>query len=124
MATRIQLRRDNSLNWSTNNPILAEGEIGIELNTNKIKIGDGLTNWNTLSYFSNYEIITSDSLSGTINGVNNIFTISNVIIPDSEELFVNGLKLTKPNDYNISGITITLTFSPNINEIITINYLK
>ena len=77
-----------------------------------------------MSYFSNYEIITSDSLSGTINGVNNIFTINNVIIPDSEELFVNGLKLTKSNDYNISGITITLTFSPNINEIITINYLK
>ena len=123
MATRIQLRRDTFSNWIVNNPILAEGELGIELLSNKIKIGDGTTSWDSLDYINNEKIV-NDTLLGVINGVNNIFTINNSIIPDTEELFVNGIKLLKPNDYVISGVTITLGFSPNINENLTINYIK
>ena len=51
MATRIQLRRDISTNWISNNPILAEGEIGIETDTNKLKIGNGISTWNILNYY-------------------------------------------------------------------------
>ena len=51
MATRIQLRRDISANWVSNNPILAEGEIGIEIDTNKLKIGNGISTWNILNYY-------------------------------------------------------------------------
>ena len=32
------------------NPTLAQGELGIELDTGRIKIGDGVTAWNTLKY--------------------------------------------------------------------------
>ena len=39
MANRIQLRRDTSANWATINPILADGEPGLEIDTNKIKYG-------------------------------------------------------------------------------------
>lgn len=49
---QIQLRRDTTINWGANNPILAQGELGIETDTNKIKIGDGTTAWSSLSYFS------------------------------------------------------------------------
>lgn len=48
--TRIKQKIDSSSNWSKNNPILLEGEIGIEKETGKIKIGDGTTNWNQLNY--------------------------------------------------------------------------
>lgn len=52
---RIQLRRDSALGWSTNNPILASGEIGIELSPTPaqivlFKLGDGITAWNSLPY--------------------------------------------------------------------------
>ncbi len=50
--TRIQLRHDTATNWTTANPILAEGEAGFETDTNKFKIGDGVTNWNNLAYQS------------------------------------------------------------------------
>ena len=50
MATKIQLRRDSSTNWTSNNPVLASGEIGLELDTDKFKIGDGTTGWTSLSY--------------------------------------------------------------------------
>ena len=49
---RIISRNDTSSNWEKENPILFQGEIGIENDTNKLKIGDGFTNWNNLSYVS------------------------------------------------------------------------
>jgi hypothetical protein len=48
--TLIQNRRDTSTNWTTVNPILASGEFGVETDTNKFKIGDGTTPWQSLSY--------------------------------------------------------------------------
>jgi hypothetical protein len=39
--TRIQHKYDTSINWSTENPILLSGEIGIDSDTNRIKVGDG-----------------------------------------------------------------------------------
>ena len=50
MLAKIQIRRDNTINWSNINPTLLLGEIGYELDTNKFKIGDGVNSWNTLPY--------------------------------------------------------------------------
>ena len=52
MANRIQLRRDTAAQWASINPVLAQGEPGIETNTGKQKFGDGVTAWNLLSYAS------------------------------------------------------------------------
>lgn len=38
--------------WSALNPVLMAGEPGVESNTKNVKIGDGLTAWNGLPYFS------------------------------------------------------------------------
>lgn len=51
--TIIQLRRDTAANWTSEDPVLAAGEIGIETNTNRLKVGNGSTSWNGLSYFIN-----------------------------------------------------------------------
>lgn len=51
---RVLQRRDTAANWSTTNPILAEGEIGIITDGAKgYKIGDGVTRWNALEYPAN-----------------------------------------------------------------------
>jgi len=50
MANRIQLRRDGAQQWANVNPILAQGELGIEIDTSRLKIGDGVTAWNSLKY--------------------------------------------------------------------------
>lgn len=50
MATIIQLRRDTAANWTAANPTLAQGEIGIETDTLKIKCGTGVAAWNALAY--------------------------------------------------------------------------
>ena len=52
MATRIQLRRGNANAWLSTNPILSSGELGLELDTNRFKIGDSSNTWANLAYFS------------------------------------------------------------------------
>ncbi len=50
MATEIQLRRGSAADWTSEDPILAEGEPGYETDTGKIKYGDGVTAWSGLPY--------------------------------------------------------------------------
>ena len=52
MANRIQIRRDTAANWTRVNPILSDGEPGLETDTNKVKYGDGTTAWASLDYAS------------------------------------------------------------------------
>ena len=52
MAVQIQMRRDTASNWTSNNPTLAAGEWGLETDTDKFKIGNGSTAWNSLGYNS------------------------------------------------------------------------
>ena len=47
---QLQFRRGTSTEWSNANTVLAAGELAIETNTQNIKIGDGTTSWNSLSY--------------------------------------------------------------------------
>jgi hypothetical protein len=50
MSVRIQFRRGTSSEWTAANPVLAEGEFALESDTRKFKIGDGTTDWNSLTY--------------------------------------------------------------------------
>jgi hypothetical protein len=50
MAIQIQLRNDTGANWESANPTLASGEVGVEIDTNKMKIGVGNVAWNDLPY--------------------------------------------------------------------------
>lgn len=47
---QLQLRRDTAANWTSANPKLASGELGLETDTGQFKIGDGSTFWNSLAY--------------------------------------------------------------------------
>jgi len=50
VADIIQIRRDTSSNWTSANPTLAQGELGVETNTSKVKVGTGSTAWTSLGY--------------------------------------------------------------------------
>ena len=51
MAIEIQIRRDTAANWTSVDPTLAQGEFGLETDTNQLKIGDGVLAWTALAYF-------------------------------------------------------------------------
>lgn len=65
MSVQIQLRRDTAANWTSANPTLAQGELGLERDTAKLKFGDGSTAWNSLAYFGTPP---SGSAGGVLSG--------------------------------------------------------
>jgi len=64
MAIRIQLRRDTAANWTSSNPVLRAGELGIETDTLKFKIGNGSSTWTQIT---NYANVTSTGLANSLN---------------------------------------------------------
>ena len=65
----ILLRNDTASNWTTENPVLSKGELGIEIDTNKFKIGDGIKTWSNLDYAGT--VVAASATNGhiTIDGV-------------------------------------------------------
>ena len=53
MAVKLQFRRDTAANWASNNPVLSQGELGLDTTNQRFKIGDGVTAWNSID-FSQY----------------------------------------------------------------------
>lgn len=58
---KILLRNDTASNWTTNNPTLAKGQLGVQIDTKKFKFGDGVTPWNSLSYGAGADIALATS---------------------------------------------------------------
>jgi hypothetical protein len=52
ITARAQFRRGTAAEWTSVNPILASGELGLESDTGKFKIGDGTASWTDLVYSS------------------------------------------------------------------------
>ena len=126
MAVRIQLRRDTASNWSTNNPVLRPGEVGIETDTLKFKIGPTVTApdigtaWNSITAYAN---VTSTGLSnslsdyilaadqGTPGGPAELDSNGNLIIPEDS--------ITLWNDAAYNYITTLTATEPTENRTIT-----
>jgi len=78
------MRRDLAANWAAANPILAQGEMGFEIDVEPFpsKVGDGITPWNSLPYlFSSTGFLgttyTSHTHSQYINtSVSNLFQLT------------------------------------------------
>ena len=68
MAIKLQLRRGTASQWSSTNPLLSEGELGLELDTGKFKVGNGTQNWNALVYASGLQGPTGPAGSNGIAG--------------------------------------------------------
>ena len=73
MSQQILFRRDTSTNWSTTNPILAQGEMGLDLTNSRFKIGDGSTAWNSLAYVTSVDA-TALKIANNLSDLNNIAT--------------------------------------------------
>lgn len=60
---RIQLRNDTAEKWNTENPVLLKGEMGVETDTGKTKIGNGTAHWKDLKYSG----VDEDTIKGIID---------------------------------------------------------
>ena len=78
----LQIRHDEAADWTTRNPILAQGEYGLETDTFLIKVGDGVRDWAHLPYLNKLDASYFKwSTDGTITFSDSFAqTISNLII--------------------------------------------
>lgn len=51
---RLRFPAFTAAKWTAANPLLQRGELGVETDTRKIKVGDGITYWNDLEYTKAY----------------------------------------------------------------------
>jgi len=79
MAVQIQFRRGTASAWTSANPTLAEGEMGIETDTDQFKIGDGLTAWTSLAYGGIAGAAGANGTNGT-NGTNAVYDTDQAVI--------------------------------------------
>ena len=87
----IRYKRDTAQNWSTNNPILADGEIGYDKTNNKVKVGNGTAHWNDLLYLNANDPAALKVLTATV---------------EASEIGVQG---TPTASVSVSGTQLNLT---------------
>jgi hypothetical protein len=56
VVTQIQIRRGTASQWTSTNPTLAAGELGLETDTLLMKAGNGSSAWNSLAYINQYAL--------------------------------------------------------------------
>jgi hypothetical protein len=84
MAIRIQLRRDTAANWVSSNPVLRQGEIGIETDTLLMKLGNGTSTWTQITAYMN--LVPDGNLTvGDYVAVNDIGASLGVVGLDSSK---------------------------------------
>ena len=113
MATTIKLRRDTAANWTANNPVLALGEPGVETDTNKIKIGNGVNQWRQLIYVEYPLPVATNTVFGTVKPDGTTITVNNGVITA-----VGGGGSTGGGGTINSGSGSCLAFYPNAGTVL------
>jgi hypothetical protein len=93
MAIQIQFRRGTASEWTSVDPILAEGEMGIETDTNLFKIGNGNDTWTELPYGGLRGFVGSTGYAGSVGNI----SVANV------------LYVSKSGDDTNSGTSLNLS---------------
>jgi len=65
-----------AVNWTAGNPVLPDEVFGVETDTNRVKLGDGTTRWNSLSYFGEGGVVTLPAV-GTLTTGSNAIDLTN-----------------------------------------------
>jgi hypothetical protein len=116
MAVQIQLRNDTAASWSNVNPVLAQGELGIERDTGLIKIGNGSATWANLAYSS----VASSEISFTYpqNAVSNNWVINhNLGYYPNIQIFDSGNNMVEGNVTHSNTFSLTVSFSAGLSGI-------
>jgi hypothetical protein len=109
--TAITIRKGTASQWSSTNPVLASGEPGYDLSNNILKIGDGVSNWNSLSNHKHSSIditnfnssvsgVLDSSLSTSLVGGTGIVLNYNSV---NDTLVINASGLQPSGNYSVVG---------------------
>lgn len=94
MAMSIKFRRGTAATWTSTNPVLAQGEPGVETDTSKFKIGDGSTTWTSLAYAGNTGATQTLPYRSFGDGSDGNVTISSGTTTLTRDMYYNNLTMS------------------------------
>jgi hypothetical protein len=114
----ITFRKGSESQWSSANPVLASGEPGYDLTNSILKIGDGVSNWASLSGIGSTNVGGSSSSSVGVRGIiSTTGILTSFAVPGGYsagylDLFQDGVKLVSNLDFSATdGSNVTLSNS-------------
>lgn len=130
MATHILLRGDLAAAWTSINPILDAREAGVETDTHRLKVGDGVTPWTSLPYTIGSSpsdataavkgvLLLTNALGGTAAlptalGLNNQTELAALIKDTTGGAMVSGTGITVSYDPTAKQITVANAYVETI----------
>jgi len=101
VTTTIQLRGGTAAAWVAANPVLAVREPGLELDTKRLKVGDGATHWIDLAYFADSVIyLTWDGATYQPAALRAVTIRPKVFIGPTDPATVTGVTLAPYDTWN------------------------
>lgn len=100
VVTQIQIRRGTASQWTSANPVLASGEWGWETDTNKGKVGNGSSAWNSLAY-------AVTGASGTVTSITAGTGLSGGTITSTGTIAIDSTVATLTGTQTLTNKTIT-----------------
>ena len=124
-TVRIQVRRGTASQWTSVNPILAAGELGVESDTNLFKFGNGSSTWTALAYANNSDVaigeISQDAIAAALTmggGLTKTYNDgANTITLAVDPGYFNELAQDAINTALTPGTGITKTYDDTANQI-------
>lgn len=131
----IKIRRGTNAAWIAANPVLAAGELGLNTDNNRLKVGNGTLAWNSLSYINiapgDVNEATQDYIgaflqNGTHDAIDVTYndTLNTIAMSIDRDVVVDKTTTQTLTNKTISGLSNTLTNIGNsslTNSSITIN---
>ena len=117
LNVRISLRNDTAANWSSKNPILSKGEMGVEINTGRFKFGDGVTAWSDIKKYGGV-VVAGSSNNGNIliDGAETIV----YTLPVADATNLGGVK----SSTGVNNVTINSAGFMSVNYVSTADKLS
>ena len=107
---RVKIRRDTAINFTTKNPILLAGELAVEQDTNRAKVGNGSDPWIKLPYLVDMDSIRKLVEESFSNSKNSSDPIGNIVYVASSFVPVNW----KNNWLICNGASVSKTIYPDL----------
>jgi hypothetical protein len=122
MSSKILFRRDTAANWTSANPVLDQGEMGLEYDTNKFKVGNGVTAWTSLAYASGEQGVSITSVARTSGngspGTTDTYTISFSNSTSTTFNVVNGADGADGTDGEVTLSTAQTLSNKTLNSVV------
>jgi len=106
MAMQIKWRNGTAASWTSTNPVLAQGEKGVEYDTGQFKIGDGVSTWTSLSYKGATGPTQTLPFRSFGDGSDGNVTISSGVTLLTRDMYYNNLTINGTGSLNTNGCKV------------------